>query len=249
MAQPAWRGSVVRTGRWRGPGEEHSITLLTGSMKDGDKIRSLEVKFKIASEEEVDKEDRENWVKTTAEAQGDHEDATFWVQPFETGEDSKLRISGEGWTDASGEGGSTISVKVQYEAEPNKTGQYSRTDDVINDYLVSKGRAKDPTSWALLVPEGAAEEDPEHGLFTVKRDGSFDIEVDAPEELRNGEPGQYLTIFAQAGRNMDDDVNRAGTSDHSRRLWTVLAFMVWHGIFVEKRIDPQIEQRDYPVDL
>lgn len=37
--------------------------------------------------------------------------------------------------------------------------------------------------------------------------------------------------------------------DHSRRLWTVLAFMVWHGIFVEKRIDPQIDQRDYPVQL
>lgn len=43
--------------------------------------------------------------------------------------------------------------------------------------------------------------------------------------------------------------HRAGVSDHSRRLWTVLAFMVWHGIFVEKRIDPQIEQRDYPVEL
>ena len=43
--------------------------------------------------------------------------------------------------------------------------------------------------------------------------------------------------------------HRAGVSDHSRRLWTVLAFMVWHGIFVENRIDPQIEQRDYPVEL
>lgn len=43
--------------------------------------------------------------------------------------------------------------------------------------------------------------------------------------------------------------HRVGSSDHSRRLWTVLAFMVWHGIFVEKRIDPQIEQREYPVQL
>lgn len=43
--------------------------------------------------------------------------------------------------------------------------------------------------------------------------------------------------------------HRDGLSDHSRRLWTVLCFMVWHGIFVEKRIDPQIEQRDYPVQL
>ena len=43
--------------------------------------------------------------------------------------------------------------------------------------------------------------------------------------------------------------HRDGVSDHSRRLWTVLAFMIWHGIFVEHRIDPQIEQRDYPVRL
>ena len=28
--------------------------------------------------------------------------------------------------------------------------------------------------------------------------------------------------------------------DHSRRLWTVLVFMLWHGIFVEQRITPQI---------
>ncbi|WP_448856272.1 asparagine synthase (glutamine-hydrolyzing) [Corynebacterium camporealensis] len=43
--------------------------------------------------------------------------------------------------------------------------------------------------------------------------------------------------------------HRDGVSDHSRRLWTVLSFMIWHGIFVEKRIDPQIEERDYPVKL
>ncbi|WP_342320070.1 asparagine synthase (glutamine-hydrolyzing) [Corynebacterium mayonis] len=43
--------------------------------------------------------------------------------------------------------------------------------------------------------------------------------------------------------------HRDGVSDHSRRLWTVLAFMVWHGIFVEDRIDPRIEKRDYPIKL
>ncbi|QCB28833.1 asparagine synthase (glutamine-hydrolyzing) [Corynebacterium endometrii] len=43
--------------------------------------------------------------------------------------------------------------------------------------------------------------------------------------------------------------HRDGVSDHSRRLWTVLAFMIWHGIFVEKRIDPQIEHKEYPVKL
>ncbi|WP_426705453.1 asparagine synthase (glutamine-hydrolyzing) [Corynebacterium auriscanis] len=44
-------------------------------------------------------------------------------------------------------------------------------------------------------------------------------------------------------------MNSGSGPDHSRRLWTVLAFMVWHGIFVEKRIDPRIDQRDYPVEL
>lgn len=43
--------------------------------------------------------------------------------------------------------------------------------------------------------------------------------------------------------------HRDGVADHSRRLWTVLAFMIWHGIFVEHRIDPKIEKRSYPVKL
>ncbi|MEJ5920550.1 MULTISPECIES: asparagine synthase (glutamine-hydrolyzing) [unclassified Corynebacterium] len=38
-------------------------------------------------------------------------------------------------------------------------------------------------------------------------------------------------------------------NDNSRRLWTVLAFMIWHGIFIEGRIKPEIEERDYPVNL
>lgn len=43
--------------------------------------------------------------------------------------------------------------------------------------------------------------------------------------------------------------HREGRSDHSRRLWTVLVFMVWHGIFVENRIVPQIEEPVYPVHI
>ncbi|WP_072688471.1 asparagine synthase (glutamine-hydrolyzing) [Rhodococcus marinonascens] len=43
--------------------------------------------------------------------------------------------------------------------------------------------------------------------------------------------------------------HRNGVSDHSRRLWTVLIFMVWHGIFVENRIVPEIAEPAYPVSL
>ncbi|MFD6860157.1 asparagine synthase (glutamine-hydrolyzing) [Rhodococcus sp. NPDC060090] len=43
--------------------------------------------------------------------------------------------------------------------------------------------------------------------------------------------------------------HREGPIDHSRRLWTLLVFMIWHGIFVEKRIVPQIQEPTYPVEL
>ena len=45
------------------------------------------------------------------------------------------------------------------------------------------------------------------------------------------------------------EAHRTGPVDHSRRLWTLLIFMVWHGIFVEDRIKPAIEQPTYPVRL
>jgi asparagine synthase (glutamine-hydrolysing) len=45
------------------------------------------------------------------------------------------------------------------------------------------------------------------------------------------------------------DAHRAGPHDHSRKLWTLLVFMVWHGIFVEERINPVIPATVYPVSL
>ena len=45
------------------------------------------------------------------------------------------------------------------------------------------------------------------------------------------------------------DAHRAGDGDHSRRLWTLLVFMIWHGIFVEDRIKPEIAEPIYPVQV
>jgi asparagine synthase (glutamine-hydrolysing) len=45
------------------------------------------------------------------------------------------------------------------------------------------------------------------------------------------------------------DGHRAGPHDLSRKLWTVLVFMVWHGIFVEERIKPEIPATVYPVRI
>ncbi|HVV08783.1 asparagine synthase (glutamine-hydrolyzing) [Amycolatopsis sp.] len=43
--------------------------------------------------------------------------------------------------------------------------------------------------------------------------------------------------------------HKAGTLDHSRRIWALLVFMLWHGIFVEHRIKPEIPEPVYPVRI
>ncbi|BBZ03992.1 asparagine synthetase B [Mycolicibacterium chitae] len=55
-------------------------------------------------------------------------------------------------------------------------------------------------------------------------------------------------IDRAAVRRMLDE-HRTGVSDHSRRLWTVLIFMLWHAIVVERSITPQISEPTYPVEL
>jgi asparagine synthase (glutamine-hydrolysing) len=45
------------------------------------------------------------------------------------------------------------------------------------------------------------------------------------------------------------DEHRTGPIDHSRRIWTLLVFMLWHGIAVEDRIRPEIPEPAYPVHL
>ena len=77
--------------------------------------------------------------------------------------------------------------------------------------------------------------------------------------LRSGEllDWAYDTVAAsQAGHLMDLvavrtmlDEHRSGESDHSRRLWTVLIFLLWYAIFVEGSVVPQIREPQYPVQL
>ncbi|WP_020671467.1 asparagine synthase (glutamine-hydrolyzing) [Amycolatopsis nigrescens] len=43
--------------------------------------------------------------------------------------------------------------------------------------------------------------------------------------------------------------HKTGALDHSRRLWALLVFMIWHGIFIEHRISPEIPEPHYPVKL
>jgi asparagine synthase (glutamine-hydrolysing) len=45
------------------------------------------------------------------------------------------------------------------------------------------------------------------------------------------------------------DAHRTGPHDYSRKIWTILVFLLWHGIFVEERIKPEIPATVYPVRL
>ncbi len=45
------------------------------------------------------------------------------------------------------------------------------------------------------------------------------------------------------------DTHREGKIDYSRKIWTLLVFMTWHGIFVEDRIRPEVPEPVYPVRL
>ena len=66
-------------------------------------------------------------------------------------------------------------------------------------------------------------------------------------EMLNASAADHL-IDTDAVRRMLDE-HRCGTADHSRRLWTVLIFMLWHAIFVEHSVVPQISEPQYPVEL
>jgi len=57
----------------------------------------------------------------------------------------------------------------------------------------------------------------------------------------------HLVDLAAVTRMLD--AHRDGPIDHSRRIWTLLVFLLWHGIFVEQRITPEIPEPAYPVLL
>jgi asparagine synthase (glutamine-hydrolysing) len=45
------------------------------------------------------------------------------------------------------------------------------------------------------------------------------------------------------------DAHRAGPHDYSRKIWTLLVFLLWHGIFVEERITITPPEPVYPVKI
>jgi asparagine synthase (glutamine-hydrolysing) len=79
-------------------------------------------------------------------------------------------------------------------------------------------------------------------------EGLHDWARDVIEESQTDEwldKRQVLTMLAAHRDNQ-----RSGSPvDYSRKLWTLLVFMIWHGIFVEERITPAVPDTVYPVRL
>lgn len=66
-------------------------------------------------------------------------------------------------------------------------------------------------------------------------------------EMVGASQAGHLVDLAAVRQMLDE--HRVGDSDHSRRLWTMLIFMLWHAIFVEHSVVPQISEPVYPVEL
>ena len=166
----------------------------------------------VQPQQPADENDTSNWVKLDAPATGQGSAGVMYVKPYTTGKGSKLRIKGSGWTNAAGKGGSTVALKLNY-LKDGKPAQYSRAGGhgAIDQYLRDNGKSADSTTWALLIPD-AGKANPAQGLYALNPDGTFDIEIDVPEQLQTGKTGDYLSITAQSGRNAQGDTQRAATS-------------------------------------
>ena len=166
----------------------------------------------VQPQQPADENDTSNWVKLDAPATGQGSAGVMYVKPYTTGKGSKLRIKGSGWTNIKGKGGSTVALKLNY-LKDGKPAQYSRAGGhgAIDQYLQDNGKSADSTTWALLIPD-AGKANPAQGLYALNPDGTFDIEIDVPEQLQTGKTGDYLSITAQSGRNAPNDTQRAATS-------------------------------------
>jgi asparagine synthase (glutamine-hydrolysing) len=70
---------------------------------------------------------------------------------------------------------------------------------------------------------------------------------DWAHDIITSSPTEHLIDRGAALQLLAD--HRTGPQDYSRKIWTLLVFMIWHGIFVDGRIQPEIPEPVYPVRL
>ncbi len=108
------------------------------------------------------------------------------------------------------------------------------------------------TKYALR--EALAEIVPPHVLHRAKlgfpvpiRHWLKDVMYDWARDIFTHSQADHLIDTAAALRLLE--AHRAGPHDYSRKIWTLLVFCLWHGIFIEQRIRPEIPEPVYPVSL
>jgi asparagine synthase (glutamine-hydrolysing) len=95
---------------------------------------------------------------------------------------------------------------------------------------------------------------PEHVLNRRKLGFPVPIRLWLKDEMYDW--ARQIILRSQTDEEIDKDAamrlledHRAGTVDHSRRIWALLVYMLWHGIFIEKNIQPRVPEPHYPVKL
>jgi len=98
----------------------------------------------------------------------------------------------------------------------------------------------------LIVPAHVINR-PKLGFPVPIRHWLKDVMYDWAREIITSSEADELISKAEALQLLD--AHRAGPHDYSRKVWTLLVFLIWHGIFVEGRIRPEIPEPVYPVRL
>ncbi len=155
-----------------------ALTLLTGGLKTGDTRRTVTTNTFAVTALPVTEPTYPHVTVSAGPAIG-------WVQQNITA-GGELKISGAGWLNEAGTGGSTIAIKLNSE-----DGQFTRSGaDVISHPTAGP----DPTIWELV---------------TANADGSFEITSDAPTGIVGGDK---VTVQFQSGLLAAGDVTRSVTS-------------------------------------
>jgi len=123
---------------------------------------------------------------------------------------------------------------------------------VASSLPVEQKISPDTTKYALR--RALAEIVPAHVLNRAKlgfpvptRPWLKDVMYDWARDIISSAGTGHLIDTGEALRLLD--AHRDGPIDYSRKIWTLLVFMIWHGIFVEGRIKPVIPEPVYPVKI
>jgi len=168
-------------------GETHKITMLTGSLITGDKVRSESAQFTVVAAGSPEAPSWANQALTSADG------AIAWVgAAVDAGDVATIRLKGYRWLNTTSSSPSVIAIKLNKSASQ----QYSRSSGVVLD---------DPTIWAEL----SADDTGAH-VYPVDGSGNFDVSIPAPTGLA---AGQYLTVSVFSGKFGANDVRRSLVSD------------------------------------